>query len=363
MDSNSYLVILCGGTGPRLWPLSRASYPKQFLTISNHQSLLQQTVARCLQLVTPSHLYLVTNKKYLPLIKNQLKTTIPSRNILLEPSKKNTAMAIVYAASVIQKSDPSAVIATIPSDQYIHPASAFRHDLSLALTHALHQPKIVLLGIKPLSPSPSFGYIVFRPHSSGLHPITKFVEKPISSVASRLIGSRNCFWNSGIYVFQPKTLLAETQIHASKYARAFLRLEKNPDSLNTVYRLSPNLAIDKAVSEKSKNLVVLPATFTWSDIGEWKSIYRLLASPQQPLVSLGSSPVVQLNSQRNLVHAPSKKLVGLVGIDNLAIIDTPDALLVCNIAHDGSFQVRDLVSQIVKNKKYKKYFLTFPHGQ
>jgi mannose-1-phosphate guanylyltransferase len=350
-----YIIILCGGTGPRLWPLSRVDRPKQFLNLFSENSLIKETFLRAKRIVPAENIYIVTNVKYFSLIKKNLRGLVDVQNILSEPQKKNTAMAILYATAVISQKDPQAIIASFPSDHFISQLGKFDQDIKKSFISAQNNV-IVTLGIKPTSPSSSFGYIQVNSQKQ----VQSFIEKPNVTLAQKLIQKNNCYWNSGIYVFSANTLINEFKLHSKEYIPLYNKVQESlehPKIIQKIYSLSPSLAIDVAISEKSKNMILIPATFNWNDIGEWKSIYQELPKTGNNFALLPKEvKFLEVNSKNCLISADSKKMIGLVDINNLAIIDTPDALLICNIANEGSFHVRDLVGKIVQNLKFKHFF-------
>lgn len=359
-STNHYILILCGGTGPRLWPMSRADNPKQFLKIFNNISLLEQTLLRSLKLVQSDHIFIISNKNYQSKIENIIGNLIPQSNIFFEPAKKNTAMAIIYASAQIQKINSNAIITVFPSDHFINNSNKFEQDIKKSVSIANKSNNIVIFGIKPISINPSFGYIITENKSKDYFTVAKFVEKPKFKLAEKLI-SQKAFWNSGIYTFKISSLIEELKKYQPKYFKNFSKISKNINDIENIYKISPNLSIDKAISEKSKKMIMIPASFYWSDIGEWKSIYNQLKKNKFDLVNLtNKTKILEINSRSCLVSSSKTKLIGLVDVNNLAIIDTSDALLVCNIANDGSSRVRDIVSQIVSDKKLENYFLKSP---
>lgn len=344
--SKHVIVILCGGTGPRLWPLSRATKPKQFLRIFGNKSLLQETYQRAKKIVPASRIFIVSNQRYRSEIKKHL-PTLPNQNLILEPAKKNTAMALIYSTIIIQKRFPRCVITSLPSDHYISSLTNFVSDIKKAAKYASEKSKIVTIGIEPTSPNPAYGYI--------LSPIG-FTEKPAPDIAEKLI-KKGAMWNSGIYTFTPELLQSEIGRYQKEYSRLWDKLVTDPKAISKIYQLSPELSIDIAVSEKTKEMYSILASFGWSDVGEWKTIYEHAPSKNSFAIINPKTNFIQYDSEKCLVSGDQKKIIGLVGVSNLAIIDTPDALLVCNIAYNDSYHVRDLVSQIVSNKKNSKYFL------
>lgn len=347
-NKNHCILILCGGTGPRLWPLSHASNPKQFLTFLGDTTLLKQTITRAQKITASANIFIISNKIYKEKINQIIKNLIPKENIILEPLKKNTAMAILYAVSVIEKKSPNAIITVLPSDHYIKNEKQYQKDIQFASYLATTLKSIVTLGIKPTSPNPSFGYILPNQKKQNFYTVKKFIEKPSPSIAQNLI-KNICFWNSGIYTFTIPAILNEFKKYSPKYLKIYSNIQK-------LYSSAPELSIDKAISEKSKNLVVIPANFSWSDIGEWESIYQKLIKDKQGFAKINKeTEFVSFNASNCLVSGPKNKLIGLIGVKDLAIIDTSDGLLVCNLK--DSFYVRNLVSLIVKNKKTQHYFL------
>lgn len=355
--SNHYAIILCGGTGPRLWPLSRVDHPKQFLKLFSENSILKESFLRVKRIIPAENIYVISNQKYASLIRQDLKGLVKEENIISESEKKNTAMAILYASAIIYQQNSKAVVTSFPSDHFISHLTNFDKDIKKAAKLA-QSDSIVTIGIKPNSPSTSFGYIVLD--SKDKERVKTFIEKPNLGEAKKLISQNNCFWNSGIYTFKIDTLVSEFQQYSPSYIPLYRKLLENinhPQVIKKIYSLSPSLPIDTAISEKSKKMKMIPASFTWNDVGEWKSIYQELPKTGSNLALLSKDQkIVEINSKNCLISGQSEKLIGLVDVENLAIIDTPDALLVCNIATDGSFRVRDLVTKIVSSLKIKHFF-------
>lgn len=352
------IAILCGGTGPRLWPLSRASFPKQFLSIFSAKSLLQETYDRSTQIVPKENIYIVTNSQFLDEIKQQLPKINP-KNIIAEPQKKNTALALLYLSSIVAKDNPNNVITSLPADHHISNLKSFSKSIKQAQDLTLSSQKITLIGKKPTFPNPSYGYIIGKPTSHQYFEIKSFVEKPKGTQLQKIFNNGG-LWNLGIYTFTPKILLQEIS-HTQKQLYPIYNLlfsdNVKASIVDKVYKKAPNLPIDIAISEVSKNLLAIEAKFDWSDIGEWGSIFKALPKNKSNIKSIGiPSTTFTQNSSNCLVSTTGKKVIGLNGVSNLAIIDTPDAILVSNL--DDSFHIRELVGQIVASKATAKYFLT-----
>lgn len=357
--SNHYILILCGGTGPRLWPLSRAHKPKQFLKLLSDNSLLKETFLRAEKIVRRDHIFVIGHQKYSSLIKTDLRGLVSDRNIISEPEKKNTALAIIYGATIISQINPRAVITTFTSDHFIGNLPAFIKTIGNAASLAANRRSLVTIGIRPVSPNTSLGYILVGSPQNNFFSVKNFIEKPPLPTAEKLLRSGRSFWNSGIYTFSVQTLFSELQLHAPKYFSLYQQLLKKTKNITKIYTDSSDLSIDVAISEKSKNMIMVPADFAWNDVGEWKSIYQQLSRKPDDIISLNrQTDFIQIGSRKCLVSGLPDKLIGLVNVDNLAVIDTPDALLICNFAADGSYKVRDLVSLIVSKPNLKKYFLT-----
>lgn len=364
ISNHHYFLILCGGTGPRLWPLSRADNPKQFLKILNESSLLQQTVSQALYSLPSNHIFLITNQKYLSKINQHIGHLLPQKQIIAEPEKKNTAMAIIYGVSVISQTDPNAIITVLPSDQFISPLYLFRRQLTESAKLASAYQVIVTIGIKPEYPNPSYGYITPKNSKQKYFKVKQFIEKPDVKTAKSLI-SKNSYWNSGIYTFSVKTLHDELNKNCPDYSKLFQKLLNDGHQTSVVrqiYHLSPDLSFDIALSQKSSNLIMIPAKFKWNDLGEWGTIFNQLKNSPDNVIKLNSQTIFEsFDSQSCLVSGYPNKLIGLVGVQNLAVIDTPDGLLICNL--NQSPKVRNLVTQIINSKTKRRFFLKSSYDQ
>ena len=355
---NHFIIILCGGTGPRLWPISRADHPKQFLNLIGNESFIRQTVQRSLKILPSKNIFIVSNLKYQKQITKELKELIPPQNFIFEPDKKNTAAAILYACSIISQINPDAVITSLPSDHYISKNLFFASKIKKSAKLAYKLGRIILIGIKPTFPNPSYGYLSVDKPKNNVYKVKNFIEKPDTDTANKLIQKGN-FWNSGIYTFHIPVLLEEFIKYQPKYFRLYQKLIDNPNSVKKIYKLFPKLAIDYAISENSSKLSCLKSNFIWSDIGEWNTVYQMLNKNNQGIATLKSDTnFTNHNSQNCLISSQSNKLIGLVGVKDLAIIDTPDGLLICHL--NDTLQVRDLITKMVSDKKQINYFLKSP---
>jgi mannose-1-phosphate guanylyltransferase/mannose-6-phosphate isomerase len=318
-----HIVILAGGSGARLWPLSREAFPKQFLTLFGSYSLLQETVLRFLEKYP---LLIVTQAPYEPLVKKQLEAIgaghVP---VLAEPARRSTAPAIALALRFleetqrIEQADPLLVL---PSDHCLRPQQIFL-DYITQIKSTIHQGKIVTFGISPQSPETGFGYIKMgAPFDSVCRHVDQFVEKPSLEKAEQFLKDPSFYWNSGMLAFSSSSMWEEFALHLPALGQ--LRTWSWADCLE-YFSVLPDISIDYGVIEKTNRAVSCPLALQWSDLGSWEHVYQALEKDQQENVSLGS--VVFSNSKRCLVVG-GKKIVVAVGLEDVVIVDTDDVLFI-----------------------------------
>lgn len=336
-----YPVIMCGGAGSRLWPASRPRRPKQFLALAGSRSLFQETVLRVAPMIAQGQdarrLIVVAGTGYADAIAAQLAELETSATLLLEPEPRDSGPAMAAAAALVARRDPDGIMAIIASDHHIPDDQAFRDALEAAAKEAA-SGRIVTLGIAPTEPSSAYGYIC--PSGPGLAPVERFVEKPDAETAARYV-SEGYLWNSGNFIVSARTLLAELEIHAPEMvaaARASLPPEPDHETvrLTEAFRAAPRLSIDYAVMEKSDRTSVLPVSFAWSDLGAWDSV-----------LATGSGAAglhIGIDSETCLVRAPEGMVVATIGLQNLAVIVEPDAVLVADLGR--SQDIKSLVERI-----------------
>jgi len=315
-----YGIILAGGSGSRLWPLSRELYPKQLLSIQNSESLLQTTFLRLKECIKPENIISITGVKHYANVRFQLSSIVENPIVLSEPISKNTAPAILLGTKYISetsKTDP--VILVVPSDHTIKDIGAFSEDIKKGEKLA-ELGAIVTFGIKPTYPETGYGYI---------NSVTnKFVEKPDSNLAEKYLNDGNYYWNSGIFMFKASTLLEET----SKCAPEIYSILKNFDFSNsseipfTEFDKMPNISIDYAVMEKSDNIKMIELKSDWNDLGSWKSVYNESVKDDNGNVKIGH--VIDQGSKNSLVYS-SSKLVATIGLEDIVLVETEDAVLAC----------------------------------
>jgi mannose-1-phosphate guanylyltransferase/mannose-6-phosphate isomerase len=348
-------VILSGGAGSRLWPVSREALPKPFMKLGGSLSLLQRTLARSLPLAAEGRAAIVTNHEYFFRTREDIDALPAARGArvtqLLEPLARNTAPAVAMAALWAEDTAPGSTLLVLPADHLIPDEAAFQAAARTAAELA-GQGSIVLFGIQPTAPETGFGYIETGEALPGSEArrVRRFVEKPDAARAMRFLQAGNFVWNSGMFCFRADAILQAMAEHAPQVleaARAAWQASRGSATDEKVsidadrFARSPEISIDYAVMEKAANVVVLPTRFGWSDIGSWKAV-----SDQLPADADGNTTVgeTMLLDSRNTHVQSEGRLVAAVGVDNLLVVDTPDALLVAN--KDASQQVKEIVSRL-----------------
>ena len=331
----TYAVIMAGGIGSRFWPRSRKKTPKQFLNVMGPDSLIQNTVARLQGLIPPERCFIVTHERYVEQTSNQL-PAVPAENILAEPLSRNTAPCIAYAAMVIQDRDPEATMIVLPADHLIQDVREFHNVLNTAIEKAQEPGALVTIGINPTHPETGYGYIQFngKPMDTpAAFQVKTFAEKPDLPTAESFIDSGDFLWNSGMFIWRTDTILGELEQHLLDAYEAFQPLKevlgtpKEKEAVLQAFQNCPHISIDYGVMERAKSVYVVPGSFGWSDVGDWRAVYGL--SKKNDLGNAIQGNVILQDSSRCLVHGKDR-LVVLVGIHDTIVVETDDALLICN---------------------------------
>lgn len=341
-------VILCGGSGTRLWPASREDWPKQFLSLTNELSLFQNTVQRALNITgaSPEDVMVVTIDGLAGAIETQFAALFPhiKAHILREPSARNTAAAVALAALYAQKTfGDDALLWILPSDHYIGDEGALASAFEAAIPSS-QEGNLVTFGIAPTRPDTGYGYIRAQPGIyTDVLPVEEFVEKPNLETAKKYLSSGQYLWNAGMFLFTVRGVLDQFDVHAPGIARAVAQSMTDdiaaPEKHG--YAAIASEPFDKAVMEKTARAVVVPANPEWSDIGSWESLWTLRDKDENNNVTEGQA--VCVNTANSLIHA-NKTLIAVAGLDNIVVIETDDAILIMNKNDNDS--MRALVKKL-----------------
>ena len=335
-SAHRYVAIMAGGVGSRFWPSSREARPKQFLDITGSgSSLLQQTVSRVMRFVPEDHIYIVSNKKYADQILEQL-PMLTSKNLLLEPTRNNTAPCVAYTALHLQAKDPDAVFAMLPADHIIADEEAFAKAMDKGYRWASEQEAIVTLGIEPSRPDTGYGYINYDTahQSDGIYKVNSFKEKPSKEVAEMYIAQGGYVWNGGIFIWSCRTIInnfsktAPQILDVLSQDPSIYGTSKEQDYIDRVYPNTDKISVDYAILEHANNVYTIPVDLGWSDLGTWGSLYAYLDKNEDGNVILSKEHEV-LSSHGNLIKTRSQdKLIVVKGLEDYIIIDEDDVLLI-----------------------------------
>lgn len=336
-------LIMAGGRGERFWPKSRKNLPKQFLSLTDDgKTMIQLTVERILPLVRLEDIYIATNRDYKDLVRRQL-PNLPEENILCEPVGKNTAPCIGLGAVHMAKKYGDAVMMVLPSDHLIKYNSIFCNTLRDACRVAEQGPNLVTLGITPDSPETGYGYIKFLPEKTldRAFEVERFVEKPDLETAKVYLATEQYLWNSGMFIWKVSTILENLErflpetYSGLRKLQAAIGTSKEQQVLEQEFRDFQPVSIDYGVMEKAENIYIVSGSFGWDDVGSWLAVGRIKKTNEFGNVIDGNVAAVDT---RNTIIQGGDKLMALVGIENTIVVDTEDALLVCEKDHAGDIK-------------------------
>lgn len=349
-------VIMAGGTGERFWPRSRKNMPKQFLSLVNdNETMIQKTANRICRLVDYQDIYVVTISDYKNIVHEQL-PQIPECNILCEPCSKNTAPCIAYAASVISRKYGDAVMIVLPSDHLIRYDEMFLDTIKQSCITACEMHSLVTVGIVPTYPETGYGYIKFRPNDndsgSFVYAVDQFVEKPSSEIAKEYLVSGKYLWNSGMFVWTVSSIVKSFRAIMPWLYNFYLEIynacgkESFGETIVKCYEEAENISIDFGILEHSKNIFTIPGNFGWDDVGSWLAIERIDITNENGNIESGD--IIAVDTAKSIIIG-GDKLIAAVGLEDIVIVDTKDAILVC--AKDSTAKIKNVLNTLKTQKR------------
>lgn len=348
-----YVLVLSGGAGTRLWPLSRRDRPKQFLDLLDGRTLLEDTVERISELVPTERIFVVAPPEHRALIHEQL-PELRSDHLVVEPYPRGNAAAVGLAMAALAAFDPEAVVAVLPSDHVVKDRGQFRKVL-IAATAAAERGRIVTLGITPSGPDTGFGYIEAGEKLAVEAPVEvrevkRFIEKPKREAAERMLAAGNHYWNAGMFVWRVEEVVRAYERHLPATAKAIAALRDANGSpryesvLAEVWEETDRTTIDYGIAEKAENVAVVPADIGWHDVGSWARLAEVAGKGD----NWSAGDLIAVDAHDNYVWSPNK-LVSLVGAEGLVVVDTPDALLITT--KERSEDVKRVVDQLKRDDR------------
>ncbi len=346
---------MAGGIGSRFWPVSRTKHPKQFIDLlGTGRSLIQWTYHRFKHICPKENIYFITNQQYITTLKEQI-PEVSDENIISEPSRKNTAPCAAYFAHKMMALNPNANIIMSPADHLIMDERAFERTCYDALDFVSKNDALLTLGIKPTRPDTGYGYIQYdvEDEIDKVYRVKTFTEKPSLDLARTFLKSGDFLWNSGIFVWNVKTIMNELGKHLPEMNEVFEQAKdvyNTPEEagvINDLYSQCTNISIDYGIMEKAKNVFVIPSYFGWCDLGTWESAYDNSEKDYLGNAVYGKNVMI-IDANECMVKAPDKKLVVLQGLEQFIVIDTPDVLLICERSREQ--QIKEYVAEVKRNK-------------
>jgi mannose-1-phosphate guanylyltransferase len=360
--ANTFAVVMAGGVGARFWPRSREKTPKQLLEIAGPGTMIQNTVKRLEGIVDSRQVFVVTNKVQKALVIKQL-PSVPPQNVLVEPVSRNTAPCIGLAALFIRRLDPHGVVIALPADHVVENLEDYQRVLRLAVEVAEDSGSLVTIGIQPKWPETGYGYIQFvneddgknKYFSRGVYRAKTFAEKPNLETAERFLASGDFLWNSGMFLWRVDVIVEEIKTHLPDLYQGLMKLDgvlgtdKFLSTLELVYGVIRGISIDYGIMEKAQNVLVIKGVFGWSDVGSWDEVYRIAEKDEKGNCTSGR--VILKDTSNSLVYS-NDRLTATIGVDDLIVISTEDAVLICR--KGKSQEVKEVVDHL-KRRQLDEY--------
>jgi len=352
MPDSIYALILAGGSGERFWPLSRRARPKQLLRLVSTETLLEETLGRLEGFIPRERILILTNTEQENAVRRLL-GNFPMENIVAEPAKRDTAAAVALGTGWVAARDHAAIMLVLPADHLIANRAAFQETLALAADAAEETSELVTIGIKPTWACPGFGYIEQgkpihlrnRADNDAIHRVLRFREKPNLDLAESFLRKGNFRWNAGMFVWSVPTVLREFNRHAPELAD-FISQVRAPENFEKAlcerFSKLPRISFDYAIMEKADRVLVVEASFDWDDIGSWRAVANYFEKDKQG--NAANCAITTLNSSNNIVFEENGIAIALLGVHDLIVVRTQDALLICH-RHEAE-RIKDLIGKI-----------------
>ena len=352
MAPSLYVLILAGGSGERFWPLSRKNKPKQLLSLFSEETLLEATIRRLDGLVPASQILILTNADQESGVR-ALCPMLPAENIIAEPAKRDTAAAIALGAGWIARRDPDATMIVLPADHLINDTAGFQKTLRVAAAAAQETGEMVTIGIKPTWACPGFGYIeqgapyhlASEPGEPPVFEVVRFREKPNVELAEQFLAQGNFRWNAGMFIWTVHAIVRAFNRYAPELGEFIGRIhggEDLPKLLAEVFPKLPKISIDYAILEKAARVLVVESAFDWDDVGGWTAVAKYLANDGHG--NQGNCTMKTIDSANNIIFSKSARTIALLGVSDLIVVETPDAILVCD-RHEAE-KIKQLVAMV-----------------
>ena len=340
MQTDLYILILAGGSGERFWPLSRKATPKQLLNLFSDQTLLEDTISRLSGLVPVENILILTNRDQVDSVRRII-TSIPSENIYAEPDKRDTAAAIAFGVGLVAQraqGNPAATMVVLPADHIIRDSEALCQDLAIAVAAARETGALVTIGIPPTWACPGFGYIeqgARLPAIAGkpapIYEVKCFREKPAPDLAESFLKAGNFRWNAGMFIWTIPSILAEFERNTPAlfdFINRLIHTTELESFLEKEFPALPKISVDYAILEKARRVLVLEASFDWDDVGGWLAVANYL--PNDGCDNRSNTPTTISDAANNIIYSRGKKHIALLGVSDLVIVETEDAILIAN---------------------------------